>query len=226
MNSTVTIVTPLFKQSQYLGECVDSVLAQTHKEWSMVIVEDGGTEEDYEEAEKQAKKSKRISVIHHSKNLGLSAARNTGILVSKTPHILPLDADDKLHPRCLEKLLEAIEDGFGDFIYCDYNLFGERSGRVDALEYCYEFLLGAGNYIAATTLFRRKDWLMAGKYDETMKRGYEDWNLWLKMGKLGLEGYRVAEALFYYRQKENSMVKETIKNHQEIKEEAIRKAGL
>jgi glycosyltransferase involved in cell wall biosynthesis len=209
--NNVTIVTPLYKQSQYLGECVDSVLAQTHQNWNMIIVEDCGTKDDYEEAERQAKRDKRISVIHHLKNMGLSAARNTGIMASKGNYIQLLDADDFIHKGKLSKQLKEK----GDIIFSDFyhrhqgqDTLGISDLKEDA--FC-DFLTRweRGLCIAIHSfLIKKSVFDKVGLFDESLPN-HEDWDFHLRCAKEKFSYSYISEPLAYYRIHDDSMCRNT-----------------
>lgn len=215
MENKVTVVVPLYNHGIYLGKCIESVLKQTYTGYEIIIVDDASTDGSGVVADKIAETDERIKVIHHKENKGLSAARNTGIKAATTEYVLPLDADDGIANNYIERCLEAIDDGLGDQIYTDVQKFGEEEGFFIYPEYCFPELKEK-NLFVSCNLYRKKHWEEVGGYDEEMKNGYEDWMFNLKMGHAGHFGYRIAEPLFAYRIKKQSMITETRKKHDEI----------
>ncbi len=92
----------------YLAQSLDSVLAQTFKDFECVLVDDGSKDNSLEICNEYAKKDKRFVVVHQE-NGGRSAARNTGLDHAKGDLITFLDPDDWIHPEYLERLLELKE---------------------------------------------------------------------------------------------------------------------
>ena len=219
-NVAISIIVPLYNQGIYLGKCVQTVLSQTFKDYSVIIIDDCSTDGSGDVADKIAATDDRISVIHHAKNMGLSAARNTGIRAANSEYILPLDADDGIAVNMLERCYNMIEDGMGDIIYTDYQEFEESHNHVIMPEYCYDNLKHF-NHMVCCSLYRKADWEEVGGYDETMRGGYEDWFFYLKMGAAGHYGYRIAEPLFAYRIKKNSMITEARKHHEELLKQMV-----
>lgn len=201
----VNIIIPLYNQSEYIVDCIDSILAQSFKDWTATIINDCSTDRSGEIADKLAKVDKRISVIHHAKNMGLSATRNTGIAAARTEFVLPLDADDMISIHCVEKMLDAIRENKGDIIYSNIMQFGHSPGPIVMPDYDYDKEKIA-NQMVCCSMFRKKDWERVGGYDEEMKSGFEDWMYFLKLGHIGLKGYRIPELLFFYRTKKESML--------------------
>ncbi len=96
----VSVVIPMYNAAKYLNECVDSVLAQTYKDFEIIAVDDGSPDncaaiiEGYDDP--------RIRLVQQQ-NRGLAGARNTGIRQSRGRYIAFLDADDSWHPEKLER---------------------------------------------------------------------------------------------------------------------------
>ena len=98
----ISVVIPLYNKEKYITETIQSVLAQTFKEYEIVIVDDGSTDRSVNEVEKFD--DKRIRIISQ-KNAGVSAARNRGIKESKFDLIAFLDADDLWKNDFLETMM-------------------------------------------------------------------------------------------------------------------------
>ena len=119
----ITIVVPVYKVEEYLDRCVKSILNQTHKDWQLLLVDDGSPDNCPKLCEKYAEEDNRIFVIHQ-KNGGLSAARNTGLNwfyeQNNSDYITFLDSDDWLHPCYLEILLNGIVKNNVKISVCNY----------------------------------------------------------------------------------------------------------
>ncbi len=201
----VAVIIPCYNQAQFLPECLDSVLAQEFSDWVCMIVDDGSRDNTREIAKTFADQDARVRYIWQE-NRGLGAARNAGIRNSDSMYILPLDADDCLHPTYLQKTIAAIE-AHPDvkLIYTGCRFFGVIEEEMQIRKYSYQELL-RGNIFPATALYRRRDYQNSPGYREDMLIGWEDWDFWLSL--LGPEDrvYQVEETLFFYRRKEVSMI--------------------
>lgn len=118
----VSVIVPCYNQAQFLPETLDSVLAQTHKNWECIIVNDGSTDNTEEVALKYCKQDERF-VYLPKQNGGLSSARNAGLEVAKGDYVQFLDSDDVLLPRKLEVQLLDLKENNSDFSVCKYLLF-------------------------------------------------------------------------------------------------------
>lgn len=216
MNTLVSIIVPCYNQAHFLNESLISVLNQTYTNWECIIVDDGSPDNTKEVAESWLKKDNRF-VYFEKENGGLSSARNAGIKASKGEFILPLDADDIIHKAFLEKLVPELENNSELAIVTCYSKFFLK--HIDNIIHelkpegtTYHAILFE-NKIIATSLYRKACWEDVGGYDETMKKGFEDWEFWIAITKNGLEFKFVEEFLFYYRRTKNSMLTDTLQNH-------------
>ncbi len=102
-----SVVIPLYNKESSIIKTIDSVIAQTHKDFELIIVNDGSTDNSL--AIIQNINDKRITIIN-TKNQGVSSARNTGVKNAKHPYITFLDADDYWHPNHLETMNNLISN--------------------------------------------------------------------------------------------------------------------
>lgn len=111
--SQITVIVPVYKVEPYLRRCVDSILSQTFTDFDLILIDDGSPDLCGEICEEYAVNDSRVHVIHHEKNLGLSAARNSGIewalQESNSEWISFVDSDDWVHPLYLEALFNAAQ---------------------------------------------------------------------------------------------------------------------
>lgn len=95
-----SIIIPFLNTEEYIGRCVESILAQTNQDFEIICVNDGSTDNSVKVLE-QYKDS--ITLINQE-NLGLSEARNNGVKVAKGKYILFVDSDDYIEKELLQKL--------------------------------------------------------------------------------------------------------------------------
>ncbi len=194
----ISVIVPCYNQAQYLSEALESVLAQTYTNWECIIVNDGSPDNTEETAMAWCEKDVRIKYFK-KENGGVSSARNFGISNSTGEYILPLDADDKIHPEYLFEAC-AILDNKKDIgiVYSLVEKFGEESGLVELPEYSLEKML-AGNLINNSSVFRRSDYNRTNGYNINMLSGLEDWDFLLTFIELGVGVFQIKKLYFYYR---------------------------
>lgn len=124
----ITIVIPVYNVEAYIEDCLRSVVAQTYKgEIECIIVDDctpDGSCDIIERFIKEYTGNIQFKLLHHEKNRGLSAARNTGIDAATGEYIYFLDSDDEITPDCIELLAEPLKKKKYDFVIGDYKTVG------------------------------------------------------------------------------------------------------
>lgn len=207
----VSIVIPCYKQAHFLKDAIESVKCQTYKDYEIIVVNDGSPDNTTEVANLLGAR------CIEKKNGGLSSARNAGIKAAKGEFILPLDADDKIHPEFLAKTMALMSEA--DIVSTWLRTFGNESrewGYLKLNPILSE--IRSINPINCCSLFRKSMWKDIGGYDEKMKDGYEDWDFWLSAAEKGYKIKIIPEYLFYYRKHSVSMLKDARSKHDQILE--------
>lgn len=128
MQDMISVIVPVYKVEKYLDECVASIVAQTHQNLEIILVDDGSPDQCPVMCERWAEKDSRIRVIH-TENSGVSSARNIGLASAKGAYIAFADSDDWLRPDMYEKLLAALEKTGADISAC--NVLLDSEGRQE-----------------------------------------------------------------------------------------------
>jgi glycosyltransferase involved in cell wall biosynthesis len=214
MNNTilVSIIIPCYNQSQYLSEALQSVVNQSYKNTEIVVVNDGSDDVDDQKLISICSQYGAIANIKYISipNSGVAIARNIAIQQSAGAYVVPLDADDIIHPRFIEEtLLELESSSSASFVYTDYVLFGDVNQNVLSEEYDIYKYLYERNISASTAIIRKTAWQEAGGYNPNMIWGFEDWEFWIACGAKGHFGKRLAKPLFYYRKKISDATRNT-----------------
>jgi glycosyltransferase involved in cell wall biosynthesis len=206
-NPKISIIVPCFNHGEFLDEAIESVLGQTFKDFEIIVIDDGSTDVGTLQAlDGLKKKYSQIKIIHQA-NGGPANARNAGIKISRGEFFFPLDADDTIDPRMLEKCFEVIsEDSKIGFIYTYTHFFGAEDFVWKNPEYNFFELLRA-NHTTVSALTRKKAWEQVGGFDENKKNKYEDWEFWINLGARGWHGKLIKEPLFNYRKANESRVR-------------------
>ena len=111
----ISIIIPVYNKEMYLEECLDSVINQTFADFECVLIDDGSSDSSGIICDKYQAKDKRIKPIH-TKNNGVSHARNVGIENAAGEYITFVDSDDILSPDYLESLICAIQNSQADIV--------------------------------------------------------------------------------------------------------------
>ncbi|EGC36045.1 hypothetical protein DICPUDRAFT_47347 [Dictyostelium purpureum] len=201
----ITILTPYYNiLPEILEETTKCVMGQSLQNFEWIIINDCSPNKTL--AQSTLKKFKdlqlvdpRIKVIELEKNKGLPGARNAGIKISKGKYIVSLDPDDLIESTYLEKAVWFLEThkeftlfnawtiGFGHKHYTWQN--GYHNGDRNLLE----------NQLTVVSVMRTEVLRNIGGFNESLRTGMEDWDIWLKMADNGHWGYTMEEYHFWYR---------------------------
>jgi glycosyltransferase involved in cell wall biosynthesis len=194
-----SVIIPCYNPGNHLQEAVESALASRYPSVEIVIVDDGSTEEETLRLLREYATHPQIQVHYHM-HQGPSAARNEAIRRSAGKYILPLDADDKIHPVFIAKAVDALErNEQAGLVSCGVEYFGDRTGRCPLPPYRFPSILLRNSFVCSC-VFRRADWAAVGGYKTNLRHGGEDWDFWISLIELGREVVQLDDILFYYRQ--------------------------
>lgn len=218
MSPTVSIIIPCFNQGQFLDQCLQSVLNQSYASWECIIVNDGSSDNSEEAAKKWIEKDSRFKYLF-TENRGVCHARNLGADIAKGTYLLPLDADDYISDNYLHESVKNIDITNSKIVFGRAFFFGEKDEEFSLQNEVVVQDLLQYNKIHCCGLFRKNDFVIAGGYDENMKFGFEDWELWINMLKKGGKAAKLENSFLFYRIKENS--RSTIIDNNEIKNQEM-----
>ena len=128
MKHKISVIVPVYKAEKFLRRCIDSILAQSFKDFEIILIEDGSPDNCGAVCDEYAQKYSCISVIH-KKNGGVTAARADGVKSSTGEWITFVDADDTIPENAFEIFNRNISDGI-DIIKGSFNSFGKEEGRI------------------------------------------------------------------------------------------------
>ena len=139
----VSIVTPVYNTGEYLAECIDSVLAQTYKNWEYVIVNNCSTDHSLEIAQGYAQRDNRIRIHNNEQFLNQMQNWNHALrqISSESKYCKVVHADDWLFPECITRMVEVADANPSVGIVGAYRL-DEDQVNLDGLPYPSSFVSG------------------------------------------------------------------------------------
>lgn len=202
-NPKVSVVITAHNYGRYLKQCIESVLNQIYKNYEIIVVNDGSTDNTAEILEKYKDRVKVIDLP----GLGLASSLNRGIKASSGEYVIRLDADDFFDENIL--LTEAtyldthpeVDLVFPDYYRVKEN--GEIIEHVRLLKVEEELRLLHRSPLGAGAMFRKRCFDELGGYDEKLRR-QEDYDFWIRfISKFKVRN--ISLPLMYYRQHKLSM---------------------
>lgn len=191
----VSVIIPCYNGEKFIGEAIESVVNQTYKNWELIVVDDGSTDNSEKIINQYFTADKRIQFIQHKKNKGIPSTRNTGIKISNGEYIAFLDQDDLWMKEKLELFIEEFSryDSKVGIIFSDFkivfadNIISKKYKKVNYYKIQKlskrDFIkkLFMGNFIksASQVVLRKECFNKLGLLDEKLHGG-DDYDFWLR----------------------------------------------
>ena len=196
----ISVLIASYNQEKYIGRCLRSLFNQSidFDKYEITLVNDGSTDRTLFAAELFCNpKDSKLKIINNKKNLGLPASLNKAIKASNGKYIVRIDSDDWVSRDFLKLLYEFLENNiYMDAIACDYNL-------VNKFEKVIERKNCLLDPIACGIMFKKKDLIEIGLYDETFHYN-EERELRIRFEKK-FKIHRLELPLYRYRKHEKNM---------------------
>jgi glycosyltransferase involved in cell wall biosynthesis len=141
----VSVIIPAYNAAAFINRCVDSVLAQTYKDYEIIIVDDGSTDDTPAIVDGIAAKNEAVHVVHQE-NKGLAEARHSGIKASMGKYVLHLDSDDTLTSDAVEFLYGKCIENNLDIVYGAYNRIVNESNSY-IVKHPFDGIIDGDNYL-------------------------------------------------------------------------------
>lgn len=197
----VSIIMPAYNAAGTIKESIQSVLSQTYKDWELLVIDDGSTDQTAEIVQEVADGDVRVKLMLNRVNMGVVASRNRGLAEASGDYIAFLDSDDLWKPKKLERQLGYMEEKKA---VLSYGACEVTNGKVRYVPETLEFRHALyGNVMPCLTVMIHKvKW--QEKYPnckiEFPDIRHEDYALWLKMLQTGEVAYGIQEPLAIYRE--------------------------
>lgn len=202
---TVSVIILSHNYGHDLARAARSVFEQRYAPLEVVILDVGSDDNTWEIAQQIAGQSSAIPVlIEQLPNVGPSVARNRGAAMTRGEFVLFLDADDYLSPEYLIKTVPILAANPRlSFVYVISQMFGDQIGQWSTGAYDFKRLC-CENLFNYCVLLRRTAFDEVGGFDEENFGYYEDWELWIRLGKRGWDAIQLPEPLFFYQSHYNT----------------------
>lgn len=195
----VSIITPSYNCAKFIGECIESIQAQTYKNWEMLITDDCSTDNSRDIILQYVNRDSRIKLYTLEKNSGAGVARNRSISEAQGRYIAFCDCDDRWYPEKLEKQLVFMARGDYSLTYTSYDTCDEN-GNIVGYVRCLPFLnyrkILRDNGIGCLTAIYNAETI--GKHYMPSIRKRQDWCLWIEIIKKIGVAYGLQEPLSLY----------------------------
>lgn len=215
----VSVVMPVYQGQRYLEVAINSVRAQTFRNWELLIIDDGSSDDSFQIAKNLSRMDSRIGCRQQIHG-GAARARNHGIREAKGKYVAFLDADDFWHPDMLNETVgllngsASIDVARTAWFLIEENGIGPltRQSEVQgaAADSELENLLVENNLVPAATLTRLSCIEGVGGFDESLT-AEEDWDLWIRISASGGRFGFINRPLAMYRKYDGGVTSDHIR---------------
>ncbi len=194
-----------YNRPQFIGNAIGSILDQQFQDWELLVVHDGPNLEIPTLLEEWRRRDPRITYFHRPTPGNIAEASNFGLSKARGEFIAILDDDDFWAIDDKLSKQTAFLDSHRDHCCCGGGVIVVDPEGCEQMRYLKpehdeqikRRALIANPMVHSTTLYRRQAALKTGGYDESLA-GFQDWDLWLKLGRLG-KLYNFPEYFLHYR---------------------------
>jgi glycosyltransferase involved in cell wall biosynthesis len=206
----ISIIIPVYNSSSFILKTLASLHAQSYKNYEIIIVNDGSTDNSIDILTEYKRKNNNV-ILYNQENRGVSVARNKGIELSNGEFITFLDSDDTYSTDFLEKTLCKQNEKNADLVYCGYNEINS-SGKLTTIPCAFKeghilstYLQRNGYFHLSGILIRKNILLEKSIFFEVGCHISEDLLFTVKLLS-NCECYCVKEHLFNYIQRSGSVM--------------------
>lgn len=202
----VSIVLPTYKRARVLPHAIKSVLAQAHRNWELIVVDDNSPDNTREVV--ASFQDPRIRYHRNESNLKLPRALNQGFALARGDY-LTWTSDDNLYAEsAIARMVERLRVGDCDFVYADCYLFSQTNAQGEPVGIYHSKVsdtvqLESGNLIGACFLYTRRVYEEIGDYDADLFL-VEDYDYFIRVAKR-FALCHIAEPLYYFRRDDETL---------------------
>lgn len=182
MSDLISIVLPIYNGEKYMCQSIESIIAQTYKNWELIIVDDGSTDNTTSIAQKYEANDVRIHFYKNPQNLRLPRTLNRGFSFAKGDYLTWTSDDNYYYPRALEIMLKALQDKQRDFAFASCDVINSDGKIVECImvnDHAQKAIVGS-NPVGACFLYSRKVYDTIGEYDSDLTL-VEDFDYWQRI---------------------------------------------
>ncbi|CAM3771565.1 glycosyltransferase family A protein [Flavobacterium gelidilacus] len=219
-----TIIIPLYNKENYVESALKSILNQTFTDFEVIIVNDCSTDKSVSKIESYL--SDKVTLIHHEKNKGLSATRNTGIRNAKAEYVMYLDADDLWKTTFLETIHRLIsnfpeakiygtnyEEIYGNRVLKPFNNSDALADNFEGIIDFFKLNVKQGIYNHGSVCFHKSVFEKVGYYDEKI-RFSQDIDFNIRANYFFKLAYSNTNQMSYFMQTDNQITRSSILHYQ------------
>lgn len=214
----VSVIIPVYNSESYIGKTIESALAQTYKNFEIIIVDDCSTDLSAQIIQKYCKKYSNIYYYLQPQNQGVAVARNRALELAKGQYVAFLDSDDLWYPDKIERQLGLMDATNTPFSYTAIKMINEndqviRDKRKIPMYADYQMILRNTLIATSSVVIDRKK---IGAFKMPLRRSGQDYATWLMILHNGICARGIDEALVQYRVGRHSLSSNKFKSIKQV----------
>lgn len=205
----MSVIMPAYDSGAYISKSIESVMSQTHQNWTLLVSDDGSGDDTIEIVKEYIRQDDRIQLIESDqKKTGAARTRNRAIAKVNSDYVAFLDSDDLWTPHKLERQIQFMQEKDIAFSCTQYSVIDEQGNELVFLSegkdiITYKDLLKHHGKIGCLTVVYDRNKLGDIQMPDIRKR--QDYAMWLKILGMGHKCYRLNENLGLYRVRKDSL---------------------
>lgn len=201
----VSIVLPVYNGEKFLDISIKSCLEQTYKNWELLIIDDGSSDNSERIARKYSEQDCRISYFRNSENLKLPRTLNRGFSLANGKYLTWTSDDNYYRPEAIKKMVSTLEETGAGFVFAACSIINENGDRIaeNRAPKEYRHAIWDYDFVGACFMYTREVYERIGEYDPNMFL-CEDYDYWLRIFAR-FEVEYIDEDLYAYRQHEGAL---------------------
>jgi len=187
----ISILLPTYNGGLYIEEAIKSVLGQTYQDWELLILDDASTDNTEQISTRYSKIDHRIIYIKNERNLRLAKNLNKGLLLSSGEIIARIDEDDTwIDTNKLKKQAGTLITNNSVLVGTHFEIVDDKNNLIRTVtpplddNSIRKIILSYNPFCHSSVIFDKKSAIRVGGYNDKIPYG-EDYDLWLKLGRLG-----------------------------------------
>lgn len=183
MEDLISIILPVYNGEKYLHQSISSVLAQTYKNWELLIIDDCSTDSTAQIAAEFMAVDSRVKYFRNERNLRLPRNLNRGFSLANGQCLTWTSDDNLYHPEALAVMLNALkEKPEAQFVFCNYDIVDEEGRTISTytIPSNYEMQIVGNNVVGACFLYTKKVYETVGDYQHGRILA-EDFDYWQRV---------------------------------------------
>ena len=199
MGDLISVVLPVYNGEKYLRESIESVIAQTYRNWELLILDDCSTDNSADIAIEFAKRDSRIHYYKNEMNLRLPRNLNKGFSLAKGNFLTWTSDDNRFKPEALKKMHQALVSNKAQFVFASCRIIDAQGKEIEYIivnDLSKKCLVGR-NPVGACFMYTRKAYEQIGEYNPDLLF-VEDFDYWQRLyARFG--AVTINEILYEYR---------------------------